>query len=187
MPTYIALLRGINVSGHKMIAMPALRDALSTLPLQNMSTYIQSGNIIFSSDITDASKLEHQIKSKIWERFGFDVPVFVQTHEQLVKIASNNPFPAVTAKDPKQPYVSFLSVTPEPNDVTILGNIDFKGDIFKIIGTTMYICYADSAGNSRLINPLIDKKLKLITTSRNWKTLQQLISLSSTDAPSKVN
>jgi uncharacterized protein (DUF1697 family) len=177
MRIYIALLRGINVSGHKIIKMEILRKVLEELDFKNISTYIQSGNILFESDVIDVSILEHQIADKIEEHFGFLVPVTIVTLEELKMIVEKNPFSNQKMEDPAQPYVAFLSESPTPAAIKVLGAIDFGNDRFINIDKTLYLFYANSAANTKLNNVVIENKLKLKATSRNWKTVHKLIDL----------
>jgi len=177
MKTYIALLRGINVSGHKIIKMETLRKVLEELHFTNISTYIQSGNILFQSDIEDTGKLEHQIAGIITKHFGFDVPVTIVTPDDLKKIVKENPYANQKFEDPAQPYVSFLSEIPQPDKLALLKAVDFKGDNFVNIDRALYINYVNFAGNSKLSNAIIESKLKLRSTARNWKTVLKLIEL----------
>ena len=177
MQTYIALLRGINVSGHKIIKMEILRNVLQELDFKNISTYIQSGNIIFKSDLKDVNLLENQIASKIEEHFGFSVPVIIVLPAELKMIVKNNPFSTQKMEDPTQPYVAFLSEAPAPAALEILGSIDFGNDRFINIDKTLYLFYANSAANTKLSNAMVKNKLKVTETSRNWKTINKLIDL----------
>lgn len=177
MKTYIALLRGINVSGHKIIKMETLRKVLEELNFKNISTYIQSGNILFQSGETSIPKLEKQITELIFKHFSFDVPATVVTPQDLKKIVDDNPYAAQQLDDPAQPYVSFLSEIPSVEKLEQLKAIDFKGDNFINIGKTLYIHYVQSAGDSKLSNVIIENKLKLSSTARNWKTVNKLIEL----------
>ena len=177
MNTYIALLRGINVSGHKIIKMETLRLVLAELGFQNISTYIQSGNVIFESDNENAAALEHQISHKIFEHFGFDVPVRITTLEELNRIVAENPFIKENLENPTQPYVAFLSEVPLDNHYQHMKAVNFGEDRFVNKDRVLYLWYADSPGNTKLSNVVIESKLKLKATSRNWKTIQKLIAL----------
>lgn len=176
MKTHIALLRGINVSGHNLIKMEKLREVLKELDFEQISTYIQSGNILFKSEISDAKKIEKQIHDLIEKHFGFDVSVIVVTPEDLKSTVKNNPFAKENIALP-QPHVSFLSVTPALPNLEILKAIDFQKDRWIVVNQNMYIHYADGAGTTKLSNAVIEKKLKLISTARNWKTVHKLIEL----------
>lgn len=178
MRTYIALLRGINVSGQKIIKMEVLRHVLGELDFSNISTYIQSGNIIFKSSETSQNKLETQIAAKIKEHFNFDVPVVIVTPDDLNQVVRQNPYSDRELADPAQPYVAFLSEEPKAENVAVLKAFDLGKDEFKIIGKSIYLLYANSAGNTKLTNAAIENKLKVKATSRNWKTIHKLIELS---------
>jgi len=177
MKTYIALLRGINVSGHKIIKMETLREVLSALDFQNISTYIQSGNVIFESAITDTAVLENQISKKILEHFGFEVPVRITTLEELEQIVAQNPFVKENLENPTQPYVAFLSEVPSAANFENLKAIDFGNDQCINKEKVLYLWYSDSAADTKLSNVAIEGKLKLKATSRNWKTILKLIAL----------
>lgn len=177
MPIYIALLRGINVSGHKIIKMEKLRLVLGELEFKSIATYIQSGNIIFETDIKDTTVLEDQISAAIEKHFGFEVPVMVLTPDELKTVVNRNPFKDQVMEDPMQPYVAFLSKKPETEALETLSSIDFGGDRFVNIDKTLYLFYAISAAKTKLSNVIIEKKLKLKATSRNWKTILKLIEL----------
>lgn len=177
MKTYIALLRGINVSGQKIIKMEMLRKVLAELDFQNISTYIQSGNIIFESAVDDPNLLEQQIAQKIEEHFGFVVPVRITTLDELKTIAAENPFASENLADPTQPYVTFLSDEPAAGNLEQLKLVDFQGDRFVSRSRVLYLWYARSAADTKLSNAVIEKKLQLKATSRNWKTVLKLIEL----------
>ena len=178
MKTYIALLRGINVSGHKIIMMELLRKALEELDFTNISTYIQSGNILFQSHEKNTLVLENQIAGIIKKHFSFDVPVIVITQGDLKKVVHNNPYINQKIEDPAQPYVVFLSEVPTTEALDRLKAVDFGDDTFVNIGKALYLFYARSAADTKLSNALIENKLKVRATSRNWKTIKKLIELS---------
>jgi len=91
MTSYLALLRGINVSGKNSIRMPALRDSVSRLGLRDIQTYLQSGNIVFRSTPSDEATLAASIKARIAQDFGHEVPVLVLSAKDLERIAHSNP------------------------------------------------------------------------------------------------
>ncbi|HEX8562156.1 MAG TPA: DUF1697 domain-containing protein [Flavobacterium sp.] len=172
---YIALLRGINVSGQKLIKMEALRKALEQLPFTNVSTYIQSGNILFESEEQNIGALQQLISTSIKDNFNFDVATIVITPRCLQSIIENRPIDSTA--DPAQPYVAFLSDIPAQSDSLAFMNADFGGDTFLMQGRHMYIYYANSAGKTKLTNAVIEKKLKARSTARNWKTVKALFEL----------
>jgi len=178
MKNYIALLRGINVSGHKIIKMELLREVMVNNGFHHVSTYIQSGNIVFDSDNENPAALEHQISQIIFKHFGFDVPVRITTLPELQQIVEENPFLKESLENPTQPYVAFLSDVPSNNNLQHLQAVHFGNDLFVHKNRVLYLWYADSTANTKLTNAAIEGKLKLKATSRNWKTVLKLITLS---------
>ena len=176
MKTYIALLRGINVSGHKIIKMQLLRDVLLQIGFHNVSTYIQSGNVIFQTNLLDKKIIENEIASCIQKHFGHEVPVIVITPEELKSVIERNPHHQESL-DPAQPYVAFLSEKPSPLLLKTLQKMDFKGDTFVNQDATLYLHYAQSAADTKLTNAVIERMLQIKSTTRNWKTVLQLMIL----------
>jgi uncharacterized protein (DUF1697 family) len=177
MKTFVALLRGINVSGQKLIKMELLRKVLEELDFKNIRTYIQSGNVIFQSNEDDLLALEKQISGLILKHFGFEVPVVVVTLKELEFVAKNNPFAAETMPDDTQPYVAFLSELPAESNMAVLKSIDFGADRLIDLDRYIYLRYEHGAGTTKLTNAVIENKLKVRATSRNWKTVHKLIEM----------
>jgi uncharacterized protein (DUF1697 family) len=117
MQTYIAMLRGINVSGHKIIKMQQLRACLSSLGFRNVQTYVQSGNVIFEADEDPPARLCEKIEKCILRDFGFPVPVLLKTSQELQRIVQDNPFVKKPGIDPSKLHVTFLS-KPAPKIAT---------------------------------------------------------------------
>ena len=161
MTTYIALLRGINVSGHNIIKMESLRNVLQENGFNNVSTYIQSGNMLFQSLVNNPVILEQQIAAIIEKHFGFQVPVIVITAEAIETVFKSNPYNANEIKDPAQPYVAFLSEVPSAASVADLKSTDFSNDSFVHLGKTLYLYYSQSAADTKLTNTVIESKLKV--------------------------
>lgn len=179
MPTHIALLRGINVSGQKIIKMEDLRKLMESAGFENVKTYIQSGNIIFGSAEKSAAKLAGTIKKLIFGHYGFDVSIIMLNHAGLSKAIKNNPF--VKEKDIdidlKQVYVTFLSEHPAAENIEKFKLTNIEKDVAVLGDQVMYLKYFNSAGTSKLSNALIENKLKVTATSRNWNTTLKLMAL----------
>lgn len=176
METYIALLRGINVSGKNKLLMKELKLALVSLNLSNVTTYIQSGNIVFQCSNSINHELEKAIESLILEHFQLIVPTIVISHNQLIKIEKENPFHLTDIPIEKK-YGSFLKTLPDAERLERMLRFEKKDDEYHIIRQFIYLKYADRAGNSKLTNNLIENKLKVVATTRNWKTIQKLIEI----------
>jgi len=172
--TYISILRGINVSGQKLIKMDALRQMYEDLGFQSVQSYIQSGNVIFQSKDTPNSELEKTITSKISDVFGFDVPVLVLSLEEMKTVAENNPFINVRHEDINFLYVTFLADVPEQALIDKIRNDVKTDDEFEVIGKAIYLFCPKNYGKSKLNNNFFESKLKTHATTRNWKTVLEL-------------
>lgn len=177
MKAYIALLRGINVSGQKIIKMNDLKIALSSLEFQNINTYIQSGNIVFQSEESSKGILEGEIHNIIFKHFGFDVPVFVISLNELEIIHQKNPFLTQKGIEKKELYVAFFADLP---DLELLKDLKYKEDQVEeyLFGdNVLYLRYPDGVGKSKFNHAYLERKLKVKSTIRNWNTVSKLIEL----------
>lgn len=179
---YIALLRGINVNGQKIIKMADLRNYLSELDLQNLATYIQSGNILFDSNETDHEKLEKLIQFKIKEKYGFEVPVVVFDRQYLDEAEADNPYKNQTKEAANQAFIAFLKEEPKEENIAIFNELDFSPDQMELKGRNLYFWCPNGAGKSKITNKLFEKKLKVSATSRNFKTVWKLLEMTKTDS-----
>ncbi len=175
MITYISILRGINVGGHRMIKMDALKKMCADINFTNVQTYIQSGNIVFQSKMTDTQKISKTIQTNIEKLFGFEVPVITLSKIELETVHNANPFTNDKAKDPTFFHVTFLSDKPSKQNADQLKQADFKNDAYAIIDKAIYLYCPDSYSNSKLTNSFIENKLKVTATTRNWKTINELL------------
>lgn len=177
MSTYISILRGINVSGQKMIKMEALRKMLADLGFKNVQTYIQSGNIIFQEKKTKLETLEKKIAKGIKDEFGFDVPVLVLEVEEVKEVLKNNPFVNKRKEDVTKLHVTFLSQEPEKTHHEKIKDGTYASDEFILDGKTIYVFCPNGYGNTKLSNNFFENKLKVTATTRNWKTVNELVTL----------
>lgn len=177
MQTYISILRGINVSGHRIIKMDALKKLCLSLDFYNIKTYIQSGNIIFEAIPTENKIISNRLKIAIEKEFGYDVPVITLTQSELETIISSNPFVNDKSKDTSFFHITFLSDRPIKKNIDLLNPIDFKKDEYEIINKVIYLFCPDGYSNSKLTNNLIEKKLNVTATTRNWKTANELLKI----------
>ncbi|MBC7695119.1 MAG: DUF1697 domain-containing protein [Burkholderiales bacterium] len=179
MQTYIAILRGINVSGHKMMKMEALRHLLEDLNFKNIKTYIQSGNIVFQDKKTNVDALGKKIAKKISDNFDFEVPVIVKEEKELNDVLNKNPFLTKRKEDITKLHVTFLSDVPEKANVDKIIDATYQSDEFIIIEKVVYIFCPNGYGNTKLNNTFFENKLKVTATTRNWKTISELVKLAS--------
>lgn len=171
------MIRGINVSGQKKIKMNELRKMYEDIGFKNVRSYIQSGNVLFEDKSKNQNELAKKIEKKILENFGYDVSLFVLTPEELISIRKSNPFMKRKDVDVSRLYVSISLNKPDKNLVDKIITIDFKPDEFIIKDKTIYLYCPVSYGNSKLSNNFFENKLKVIATTRNWNTVNELIRL----------
>jgi uncharacterized protein (DUF1697 family) len=177
MTTHLALLRGINVSGHNMIKMEALKTTLEAIGFKNVQTYIQSGNVFVDTDEDNASKVGFLIKQEIFKVFGHEVPIVVINKQDLEACFKNNPFLKEKDADIKKLYVAFVSISLRSESINDLKISQFKPDEASIDGNRIFIKYAVGAGKTRFDQKYIEKKLNVTATIRNWNTVTQLLKI----------
>ncbi len=177
MKTYICLLRGINVSGHKIIKMAALKNSFEGLGFENIRTYIQSGNIVFKSSKNGVKALQKIIHQMVLDDYGFDIPVIILTPQELKKTSTNNPFEKDDTKDPKKFYVVFLQEQPLQAHIEKLSEVDCRPEEFVIGHKIIYSYATNGAHKSKMGNNFFENKLKVKATSRNWRTVQKLLEM----------
>ncbi len=174
MTAFVSLFRGINVGGHHKIRMDELKDVHEVLGFKDVFPYIQSGNVVFTSDDTDVAQLRRHIEDGFEQKFGFHVEVIVRTSAELREIIENNPFQSQPGKESKWVVVMFLATHPDDTAWESLIKTYAGPEELFITGKEMYIYYPSGIGRSKLTNTLIEKKLKTPGTARNWNTVHQL-------------
>ena len=179
MPTFISLLRGINVSGQKIIRMEELRGKYQALGLTNVRTYVQSGNVVFDSAETQRSALAARIEAAIEEAFGCSVHVFVFGAEDFRRIVSGNPFLQDANIDPSKLHITFFHAPLTKPDKTGLKLPDGIPDACRFGEQEVYVHCPEGYGRTKLSNAFFERKLKIPATTRNWKTVNLLFEMAS--------
>ena len=174
MQTYICLLRGINVSGKNLIKMDALKLLFLNLGYENVVTYIQSGNVVFTSKSTDVLKIQSEIHEKINEYFELNIPILIISKQELETVLANNIFVNNRSEDTTKLHVTFLSQMPLAIDIAQIVTVNYEEDEFIIVEKTIYLFCPNGYGNTKLTNTFFEKKLKVSCTTRNWKTVNEL-------------
>lgn len=176
MTTYISLLRGINVSGRNMIRMQDLKLLYEDLGFKNVETYIQSGNVVFTSDKNgDPDVFEKRIEEAIKARFGLTVPVIIRTLDEMQYLSLNNPFFSRPGMNTGKLYITYLKNIPETDKLEGIREVKHPPDEYIISGKDIFIHCPDRYGETKLSNAFFEGKLKVSATTRNWKTLCTLI------------
>jgi uncharacterized protein (DUF1697 family) len=164
--TYIALLRGINVGAHHRIKMQDLKELLASMRLENVTTYIQSGNVIFHSS-EEKDFLQNKMENEIRHVFGFSAPVILRTDQELKEIILSCPYAEVEGV-----HLALLQGEPTEKDINILlGNQSAKEECY-VIGKEVYLFLHEGIRNSKLASSF--QKLETPSTVRNWKTIKKL-------------
>jgi len=180
MEKYIAILRGINVSGKNILPMNDLRYLMEKEGFKNVQTYIQSGNILFAGKKASHTKMAELIQSLIRERFKYEVPVIVFDSSYLAAIINKNPFLNSKNTQLDRLYVTFLSTEPKNENVNKLMTYSYSPDEFVLGDKSIYLHCPKGYGTSKLSNNFFESKLKVTATTRNWNTVNALVELSAT-------
>jgi uncharacterized protein (DUF1697 family) len=174
MMIHIALIRGINVGGHKKVAMADLRDLLTKLGFDDARSLLQSGNLIFQAQKRTTAQLESLLEKETEKRLGLETTFFVRTPEEWKTVIAQNPFPKEAERDPGHLVVLFLKDAPDATKVEALRAAIVGREVVQAKGKHAYVVYPDGQGRSRLTNALIEKKLGTRATGRNWNTVLKL-------------
>lgn len=177
MPTYVVLLRGINVGGHNPVSMARLRDVLGASGYDAVQTYVQSGNVVLDSRSTEKA-VAAGVRQQLTEAFGVDAAVIVRSRAQLADVAANNPFVRPGADPGKQLHVAFLGSVPSRKAVAALDPHRASPDELHARGREVYVWAPNGIGRSKALNDL-DRVLGTLTTVRNWRTVTSLLEMAS--------
>jgi uncharacterized protein (DUF1697 family) len=177
MPVVISMLRGVNVGGHNMIKMDALRDLYESLKLRDPQTYVQSGNVVFETDDRDLAALAARIEQAIERKFGFRVSVILRTAAEMQDAAAKNPFEARPGIEPSKLAVTFLASRPSAEARTRLLAIETAPEEMRIDGRELYTYYPNGMARPKLSWPLVERTLGIPGTSRNWNTVTKLLEM----------
>ncbi len=177
MATYISILRGINVGGKKSVKMDLLKKMYEELGFTKVTTYIQSGNVIFDATKATIKKIQESLEKKIIATYGFDVPVIVLSKKTLQNIISNNPLLNNKSINPDFLHITFLADKPNlDNQQTILDKKQAEEEIL-ITECAVYLYCPKGYGITKLSNTFLESKLQVTATTRNWKTTLELYKL----------
>ena len=177
MSIYVAMLRGINVGRGKVVKMERLRASLESLGFSGVRTYVQSGNVAFESERKPAAELSKKIEAKILRDFGFAVPVILKTSKEIEQVVSDNPLVKEKGIDDSKLHVTFLSGAPPAAAVKALEPLATNHERFRVLNREIYLYCPDGYGRSKLTNTTIEKKLSVVATTRNWRTVNALLEM----------
>jgi len=172
MYTYIALFLGINVGGRHRIKMTDLRLLLKDLGLEDVNSYIQSGNLVFRSEKVDTSELSEKISAAIADNYDFKPKVLILKKEKFVWDMEANPFPEVESDD-RRLHVFFLAEKAENPDIAGMEEVKNDSEQFELTENAFYLYAPDGVGHSKLVSKL-DRLIGVPTTGRNWRTIRKI-------------
>jgi uncharacterized protein (DUF1697 family) len=177
MPRFVALLRGINVSGHRRIAMAALRDSLAAAGLRDVQTYLQSGNVVFEADEEDPAVVAAAVQARIATDFGHQVEVFVLPCSEVARIASSNPFASPADLDERWFHATFLFRPATQAAFAALKLPAGPGEQAVLSDGVIFLFMPNGYGRSKLVNSYFEGALHTPATTRNWRTVLALVDM----------
>ena len=174
MPTYIALLRGINIGPHKRMKMEKLRASCEALGFRNVKTYIQSGNVICQAGKLSSDAAARRIEAQIVKDFGFSADVIARTADEMKKILESNPLLKESDVDVEKLHVVFLSEAPSSESMKKLESIVLAPDKVRHKGKEIYFYFPNGVSGSSIWKHNLDRVLGISATMRNWRTVNTL-------------
>jgi uncharacterized protein (DUF1697 family) len=177
MPAYVALLRGVNVTGHHSIRMEQLRGLCDRLGFERVETYVQSGNVVFQAKTENPALLSKLFSESILDSFGFETPVIVRTSKEMENVVADNPFLKEKDVDSSKLHVTFLREAAQKTSLKTLEKLATNQDRFYPASREIYLYCPEGYGRTKLSNNAIEKALSVTATTRNWKTTNKLLEM----------
>jgi len=177
---YIALLRGINVGGNKLVSMADLRELALGLGYLNPRTYVQSGNLVFGAEGRNHASLETELEKEIEAKCGVRNSVIIRSAPEWDRVIAANPFSKEAEEDPSHLLVQFLKTRVVTEEVEALKASNPGRERIVAGDRHLYITYPDGVGESKLAGSLIGKHIKSPSTGRNWNTVLKLAAMART-------
>ncbi len=175
MTTWVALLRGINLGSRNKLPMGELRDLAGEIGLSDPETYVRSGNLVVGS-----GEAEHEVakalEKALHERFGLEIAVICRSGEELTNIAASHPFSAL-GLDERMLHVAFLDREPDEAIEDVIDPARYEPDRFQGDGREVYLAYPSGSGRSKLNHSLLERRLGVSATGRNWRTVSKLVEM----------
>ncbi|GAB4253275.1 MAG: DUF1697 domain-containing protein [Vicingaceae bacterium] len=173
MKTYVAFLRGINVAGQKKIKMTDLKNAVRSLGVDNVFTYIQSGNVVFDAEIKNLDDFTISIEERLHEIFNEQIKVLLIEDVNLEKILQNHPM--AFKGENKKTYYTMLFSSPSKEALESLSKEAYSKEQLSIGNKVIYGFFTNGYGKAKYNNNYIEKKLKVLATTRNFNTLNNIL------------
>ena len=170
----VALLRAVNVGGTGKVAMPELCKLLTGLGLLNVKSLLQSGNVVFGCAGSANAALEAKLEAAVAASLGLRTEFFVRSALEWDAIVAGNPYPGAARDDPSHLVVMTFKSAPVAKDVSALQAAIAGRESVTAAGKQLYLVYPDGIGTSKLTNAVLERKLGLTGTARNWNTVLKL-------------
>ena len=177
MAAVIAMLRGINLPHYQKLSMAALKTLCTGLPLRNVQTYIQSGNLVFEEDTGDLNAVAGRLEQAIQDKFGFRPSVLLRTAAEMRQVIAKNPFAGRPEVAPNRLLVVFLAASPTRQTREQLLALDCAPEELRTSGRELYIYYPDGMARPKIPLVRIEKMLQCASTGRNWNTVNKLMAM----------
>ena len=176
MPTYVSLLRAVNLGSHQKLKMSELAAAYESSGVTNVRTYIQSGNVVFQATSALAERVGTEVPRRIAEGFGLRVPVIIRTTKEFRDTVKRHPFVA-EARDPTHLHIGFLADVPHPESVASLDPARSDVDSFAVLGKAVFLYVPGGMARTKLTTDYFDRRLGTVMTVRNWRTVNTLVEM----------
>lgn len=177
MTAVIAMLRAVNLTTHNRIKMDVLRDLCVALKLRNPETYVQSGNVVFSTSERDLGRVAKRIENAIERNCGFRTNVIVRTAAEMRDVIARNPFAKRSGIEPGKFLVLFLGGDPDPEAQAKAHSIKADPEEFRLLGREVYIYFPNGMGRSKLSTAALERALKTPGTGRNWNSVTKMLEM----------
>lgn len=174
MPTWVCLLRAVNLGPHNKVPMAALRKAMEAAGFHDVRTYVQSGNVVARSALQSAGEVAEVVAGLVSGQFAVDSPVVVRTGAQLSRAIARNPFPEAARERPRLLHLVFLAETPDAGHVAALQDHELARDSCRVDGDSLYVDYREGVHGSKMTPQLLARLLGVEGTARNWRTVTAL-------------
>lgn len=165
------------MGGQKKVPMSELRTLLMGVGLQNVKTYIQSGNVVFDSNAGSIEELNALMGKSIFDRYGFKVPVLLKSVSEVVDILAKNPYNDQEDISANKVYFVLLFAEPTKEAMIVLEKGEYGNEEFKVAKNCVYLCCGQGYGKAKLNNNLVERKLQVKATTRNYRTMAKMAGL----------
>lgn len=178
MPRYVALLRSVNIGGYGRMAMKELRESFLALGYDDVVTYIQSGNVLFSAPSKSEAAIVDDIERQIAQDFGDAPAVLLRTVPELRRVGSKSPYAKVQA-NPALHHVTFLHTAPSKSVLKALELPPSGKDELVVLGREVYVHTPNGYAETKYTGAFLERRLGVVSTTRNWNSVTKLCALAS--------